>query len=215
MKAIFFIIGISIIIGILTFKPNTGDDTFHAVYLITLLLMVSSGVIHLIRNKPSETIRNLIIWGLIFVAIIIAYSFRHQFKSELLPSNGIENNSDNSVSFRSSNDNHFYINTIINGENIKFMVDTGASDVTITPSIARKIGIDVDSLQYNKVYSTANGKVQGASIIIDKMEISGINFYNIKASVNKVEMSAPLLGMSFMNKLSKYEVHQDTLTIWP
>ncbi|MDR0296627.1 MAG: TIGR02281 family clan AA aspartic protease [Rickettsia sp.] len=56
-----------------------------------------------------------------------------------------------------SNDGHFYINALVNGVKIKFMIDTGASDVALTTSDAKMLGFDLSKLNYTRTYSTANG----------------------------------------------------------
>ena len=131
-----------------------------------------------------------------------------------LPSKAI-NNEDGSISFRVSKDGHYYINTVTNGKNVKFMVDTGASDIVIDRKLARRIGIDINSLRFIMTYNTANGTVRGAPIRLESLKIGEYAFYDIRASVNEADMDEPLLGMRFLDKLDGYEVKRDTLTIWP
>ena len=112
-----------------------------------------------------------------------------------------------------SQDDHFYLNTKINGKSVRFLVDTGASDVVLNLRDARKIGVDVNRLRFNKVYNTANGVVRGASIVLRRLEFAGIEFYDVNASVNAADLDVSLLGMSFLQKFDKYEVYQDKLIL--
>ncbi|PIR34787.1 MAG: TIGR02281 family clan AA aspartic protease, partial [Alphaproteobacteria bacterium CG11_big_fil_rev_8_21_14_0_20_44_7] len=109
---------------------------------------------------------------------------------------------------------HYHIDTEINGVTIKFMVDTGASDVVLTKNDAKKLGINLHNLDYTKMYNTANGITYGAPIVINKIKIDNFVIYNIKASVNNSEMEQSLLGMSFLDKLGGYEVRNGILTLW-
>ncbi|MDB2415021.1 TIGR02281 family clan AA aspartic protease [Rickettsiales bacterium] len=192
-------------------------DIIHS--LILLVFIGSSLVVHL-RSNPGTTLRNISIWMVILFTIILAYSFRHDAKNvknrivgELFPSSAIKNN-DGSISFRKAADGHYYIKSKINNSEILFMVDTGASDVVLSKKDAVKLGIDVSRLNYTKVYNTANGITYGAPVTINQIEVGDIFLTNVQASVNKAEMDKSLLGMSFLQRLSGYEVRGDILTIF-
>jgi aspartyl protease family protein len=93
------------------------------------------------------------------------------------------------------------------------MIDTGASDIMLSISDAKKIGINTNNLIFNRPYQTANGRSFGASIKLKEVEISGIKFKDIYASVNEGDMGVALLGMSFLRRFSKYEFFQDRLVL--
>ncbi|MCE3233632.1 MAG: hypothetical protein K0R98_1889 [Rickettsiaceae bacterium] len=104
--------------------------------------------------------------------------------------------------------------TKVNGEPVEFMLDTGASDVVITRKIAKQIGINPKDLEFTKIYNTANGTVRGAPILIETIEIGGRRIQNVRASVNDSDLTSPLLGMSFLDKLQGYEVRDGVLKLW-
>ncbi len=56
------------------------------------------------------------------------------------------------VMLSASTDGHFCINGRANGKRIRFMIDTGASDITISPQAAQRIGIDLKKLQFTQRY---------------------------------------------------------------
>jgi aspartyl protease family protein len=193
----------------------------NIIYYILLILFVGSGVLFHYRNKFGKAVKDASIWLVIILAIVLLYSSRYKFidiKDQLVaalsPSSAISNE-DGSLSFRAAQDGHFYINTEVNGKNVRFMVDTGASDIVMDKDTARKIGINLNQLNYIKTYHTANGIVRGAPIRIEKIKIDNYILTNVRASVNEADMNKPLLGMSFLNGLEGYEVKRGTLTIWP
>ena len=152
----------------------TSDETGNLIYLIVLLGFIASGILFRRKIKTSEILKQLFWWLLIILIIVFLYSFRHDFdnaknrlKSELFPSSAIQI-SDNQISINVSQGGHFYINLKVNGEDVRFMVDTGASDTVLTQDDAKKVGINLDNLSYSKIYETANGKVFAASIKLDK-----------------------------------------------
>ena len=93
------------------------------------------------------------------------------------------------------------------------MIDTGASDLVLSLKDAKKVGIDVRKLNFNKRYQTANGVTYGASVSLDQVEFGGVKFGNIPASVNNSQMGTSLLGMSFLRNFKKYEFYRDKLIL--
>ena len=104
-------------------------------------------------------------------------------------------------------------NVKIKNQEVRFMIDTGASDVVIDEKIASKLGYDLKKINYNKVFQTANGQSYGASISFDEVDVSGIKFYNVQASITNSDLVIPLLGMSFLQKFYKYEFYRDKLIL--
>ena len=78
---------------------------------------------------------------------------------------------------------------------------------------ARKIGINAKNLVFNRIYQTANGKSYGASVILNKVEINGLIFKQVPASVNSGNMGISLLGMRFLRNFKKYEFSQNKLIL--
>ncbi len=112
-----------------------------------------------------------------------------------------------------SQDGHFYLNVKINGVAVRFMVDTGASDVTLSLEDAKKVGLDVSGLKFSKPYQTANGTAWGASVVLKDVMIGEVKFIEVSASVNSAKMGNSLLGMSFLRRFKKYEFYQDKLVL--
>ena len=196
----------------------TSDQIGNLIYLMAILAILCSGILFKRRIKASVVLKQLFWWLLIIVIIVFLYSFRYDFnnitnrlKSELFPSNAIILNGQ--IIINSSQDGHFYINLKVNDKSTRFMVDTGASDMVLTQDVAQIVGINLDNLSYNKIYQTANGKVFAASVKLDKIEINGILFYDVYASVNNANLETSLLGMSFLKNFKKYEFYQDKLIL--
>lgn len=196
---------------------NSGSDWINFIYLGVLLIFIASSIFARRDINIKKALNYFAIWSLIALTIIIIYSFRHGFGdlkgrvvTEIFPSKAVVNDSGQIV-IASSQGGHFYVNAKVNGAPIRFMVDTGASDISISMSDAKRIGINVSRLNFNKPYQTANGISYGASIILDSIDIAGAKFYNVRASVNSGNMGTSLLGMSMLRKFRKYEFYQDRL----
>jgi aspartyl protease family protein len=108
---------------------------------------------------------------------------------------------------------HFLLDALVNGVRVRFLVDTGASDVTLTPQDARRLGFNERNLKYDRAYQTANGVVRGAAITLREVTIDQRSLYDVKASVNEAPMQISLLGMSFLGRLRGYEVADGALML--
>ncbi len=197
------------------------EQSISLIHSLLLLVFLSSGLIFHFRNKPGTALKHAAIWLVIILGLVILYSYKHDFSdfkdrlvSSLSPSTVITNE-DGSISVKSSQDGHFYINTEVSNQSIKFMVDTGASDIVIDKETAKKIGININDLKFINTYYTANGKVRGAPVRLKSIKVGKYIISDVRASVNEADMNSSLLGMSFLNKLSGYEVKKDVLTLWP
>lgn len=199
-----------------------------ALYLIILLLVFGASVLFLPSYRRKKAFLNIIIWLIIIFIIVFLYSFNANFKAlktsfeniilrsnliaYLMPSYGYKADSKILV-FKKANDGHFYINAQINSRAIKFLVDTGASDIIISSREAAKLGFDLKALTYNKVYNTANGLIYAAPIIIKKLTIKDIELYNIRASISSsLNSETNVLGMSFLEKF-RFSIASDTLIL--
>lgn len=196
----------------------SSSEQQNLVYSLFLLLFLLSSLFFRKNFKFSQIIKYLTIWSIIAFIIIILYSYRFEFENfknriagEINPNKAII--SQDKIIINISADGHFYVNSKINNKPIKFMVDTGASDIVLSLEDAKKIGINIDNLIFNKIYNTANGKVFGASTQVKTLEISGIKFHDVRISVNSAKLDISLLGMSFLRQFNRYEFFQDKLIL--
>ncbi|MDX1811745.1 MAG: TIGR02281 family clan AA aspartic protease [Gammaproteobacteria bacterium] len=89
----------------------------------------------------------------------------------------------------------------INGKQVDFVVDTGASTVSLNSELATKLGIDFSSGKEVSVL-TANDKVDGYMVTLDTVTLGSIRIKNVEATVLKgAHPEVALLGMSFLKHL--------------
>lgn len=197
----------------------SSSDWQSFTYYALILLFLFTGLIARRDLSFRKIFKYLSIWLGIAIIIISLYSYRYEFfdfknriLGEINPS-AARINEEGQISINISRDGHFYIDVKVNGTMIKFMVDTGASDIALNSNDAKNAGIDIENLIFDKRYQTANGISLGAGVILKEMNISGVKFKNISASVNSSEMGTSLLGMSFLKQCRKYEFYQDKLIL--
>ena len=108
---------------------------------------------------------------------------------------------------------HFMVDVGVNGIAVQFMVDTGATRVTLTGEDARRIGLPAGALDYSYRYETANGPIHAAPVTLRDMRIDGFGITEVDATVTQGPLGVSLLGMSFLNRLSGYEVGPQGLVL--
>lgn len=204
----------------MSFSNLGNDDWQKLIYLSLILIALFSGVFSRSELPFKKILHYLAIWSLVAIFGISIYSYRYDFSDfknrilgELFPSTARENLKTGKLIINIARDGHFYLDTRVNGNSMRFMIDTGASSITIGIPEAKRLGINISKLNFNKVYQTANGKSFGAGITLDEIEVGNILFQNISASINSSDMGTPLLGMNFLRQFEKYEFYRDKLIL--
>lgn len=111
-----------------------------------------------------------------------------------------KSSSDGKVTLMADGAGHFYTTGSINGVSVRFLVDTGATFVSIGASDARRIGIDTSRGQQG-MSNTANGVTQVTKIKLDKVQVGEVTLLNVDGVVHSNELPIALLGMSFLNRM--------------
>ncbi len=94
----------------------------------------------------------------------------------------------------------------INGESVRFLVDTGANAVALNSQEAQRLGLDYRSSGEQGLVTTASGQVQGFGVRLDRVQVGEIEVLNVPAVV--IEGSYPqyvLLGMTFLREVEMRE----------
>jgi clan AA aspartic protease (TIGR02281 family) len=109
--------------------------------------------------------------------------------------------------------NQFFVTATIDGNPIHFLIDTGAYMVSLTPDDARRLGFDLDTLNWNIRTRTANGVADNAAVNLADLRLGQIVEYNVPALVMKTGGGQSLLGMSFLSRLKSWQIRDGVLTI--
>lgn len=108
---------------------------------------------------------------------------------------------------------HFIVVAAVNGVDVQFLVDTGASTVTLTEEDARRIGLSPYALDYSATYRTANGDIEVAPVTLRRMRLQDLEVSDVEATVTRAPLNISLMGMSFLSRLAGYEVRNDGLVL--
>ena len=200
------------------YNAISSHEWSNVIYILILVALLIMGFSR--KDLPIKKIFEFTgLWIAFALVALVLYSYRFEFfevkdrvLSDLFPSKAINKNHKQLV-LNIAQDGHYYLNVKIKNQIVRFMIDTGASDLVIDEKIALKLGYNLQNINYNKVFQTANGQSYGASIDFDEVEVSGIKFYNVQASITNSDLVIPLLGMSFLQKFYKYEFFRDKLIL--
>ena len=194
---------------------------------VALLIFVAGPFLSGQRGQLSKNLKDFLIWVGILLVLVLGYSYRDDAKhiyqriaGELLPPGHTLSisqdraNGQQAVRIRRQPGGHFTARTIVNGQSMMMLVDTGASSIVLTASDARKAGINVDRLNFAVPVRTANGVAYAASTQINAIAVGSITMYNLNVMVAKPGvLSESLLGMNFLTRLRSYEFSGDFLTL--
>ena len=105
-----------------------------------------------------------------------------------------------SVTLAADSQGHFVVDGQVNGAHMRFLVDTGATFVSIPGREAARLGIDLRNARRG-MSQTANGAVPVYRVTLESVTIGGVTLYNVEASVHEARgLEVALLGMSFLNR---------------
>ncbi|NNC37215.1 MAG: TIGR02281 family clan AA aspartic protease [Hyphomonadaceae bacterium] len=121
--------------------------------------------------------------------------------------------SGSAASIRKATDGQFWTEARVNSTTVKFLVDTGASVVALTPADALKAGFQPRDLVYNAPVNTAAGQIMAASIELDIIKVGGVMVRDVRGIVIPDGLSHSLLGMSFLGELQKVEATKSALIL--
>ena len=105
---------------------------------------------------------------------------------------------------------HYLAMGEINGQRVEFLLDTGASDVSIPAGVAQRLGLQPGQ---PRIYRTANGQITAYDTRLDSLALGELRLHNVRGSINPhMDGEIILLGMSFLGHL-EFTQRGDTLII--
>lgn len=198
-----------------------GEGRDSLIYKIVLLVAIGGSFILFSRKSLPKLIEMFGYWVLIIAAVTLTISlFTGGFggpvarvQSALSPERPVAVGGDVAVS--KAMDGHFYVDAEVNGQRVRFAVDTGASEIILSPFDAERLGFDLRELEFSRPFRTANGEVRAAPVRLASVSVGPIELTGMRAYVNGADLSHSLLGMSFLDQLSGYEVKGNQLLLRP
>lgn len=190
----------------------TGDETARLIYLTLLIGVIGGYALLANRQQLGQNLRQLLLWGLIFLGAVAGYGLWNDVSRDILPRQTVFTE-DARIEVPRSRDGHYHMRLIADGVPVDFVVDTGATDIVLTQEDAARIGIDLDRLVYTGIARTANGTVRSARARVGTLELGEMQDRNVSVSVNEGDLFASLLGMAYLQRFERIEIANNTLIL--
>ncbi len=140
-------------------------------------------------------------WFLFFALLFVFFEafVSHQFNPNQQVQTLLTEYGQKKVILHSNRFHHYVVTGKLNGEKVTFLIDTGASNVSIPQSLAKKLKLVKGGAVRAR---TANGVIDVYQTRIASIKIGDINLRNIRASINpNMKSKYILLGMSALRHL--------------
>jgi aspartyl protease family protein len=187
-------------------------DTAQLMYLILLGGAVLAWFIAANRNSLGKTMQHAALWGLIFVGVIAAIGLWDDIRQTVRPTQTVFADG-GVIELPRAPDGHYYLTAEVNGTALRFVVDTGASDIVLSRADAVKVGLDPGALSFHGQASTANGIVRTAPVRLETVAVGGMVDRDVRAVVNEGDLFESLLGMRYLQRFSSIRIENGTLVL--
>jgi aspartyl protease family protein len=191
---------------------NTNFDTANLVYLIVLGCAIMIWFFAANRDSLGKTVQQAAVWGLIFIGVVAAIGLWDDISATVAPRQSVSADRARSELPRAP-DGHYYLEAEVNGAPVRFVVDTGASDIVLSREDAIAAGLHPDGLNFTGQASTANGIVRTAPVRLDSIDVGGLTDRGVRAVVNSGELRESLLGMGYLERFSSMQITGGTLVL--
>jgi aspartyl protease family protein len=187
--------------------------------VVCVILLISSLAAR--RLPMGQMAKMALAWIAIFAALFVVFSFRFELaavwervKSDFSGTAG-QSVSGEAIELKRLDDGHYWLQVEINGNPVKFMIDTGATTTAVNLKTALEAGIEVDNNGFPVMINTANGTVQAKRGRAKSLQVGPLtlNEHNVVVSENFGETN--VLGMNFLDSLDSWKVENNIMTLQP
>jgi aspartyl protease family protein len=215
--------GATLMVGLFARAPIAGLPLNEVIAIGTLgatALVMAGWTINDFRQRWSDGVRALLIWSIVFAALVSGYVRRDELAlvldraiGEIDPGRTVTTDAGEVVVARRA-DGSFTLAGHINDKPTRFVFDTGASAVVLTAESAAASGFQPEMLSFSVPVATANGRTLAAPVTLDRIAIGPIVERRINALVARPGvLRENLLGMTFLDRLASYEVRGNRLIL--
>ena len=177
-----------------------------------MLVTIVGSILLRLRLKPHKALRNILAWAAIAAILALGYTFRGDLSSafsrvraEFAPGYPVQLSPHEMVVTQDENGG-FFVMGQVNGQTVRFLADTGASDIVLSPADAQRLGVDIHALKFTDLAETANGVGRGASFKASSLSVGPVRFDDVPMHINQAPMSTSLLGMAFFRRLDSFQI---------
>jgi aspartyl protease family protein len=193
-----------------------GDQAIHFIYLLGVLVLVGSAFA--VRRIPlAQGLKMFIGWVLIFGAAFIVFTLKDEFMALgnrllLETRGGVEQTAPGEIRIRQASDGHFWVTAEVNGEPVRFLIDSGATTTSLSRETAQRVGI-APRAGFQAMVQTANGVVMVDRGRADSISIGPISRDDVAVHVSDAFGDLNVIGMNYLSTLSAWGVEGRSLVL--
>jgi aspartyl protease family protein len=185
----------------------TNDLMLGGVYILMAIMLVLGSL--MARREPGmKLVKMALGWVVIFAAGFILFTFRDNFgwvaqrlKAEAV---GTPVTQGRETRIPMAIDGHFWVTGKLNGRDVKFLVDSGATMTTVDRDTAMAAGVEI-SPRRDQFVRTGNGIIRVSSGRAAELEVGGIERRDVGLEIADND-DLNVLGMNFLSSLSRWGV---------
>ena len=187
--------------------------------VVMIMLLVSSLAAR--RLAAGQLAKIALAWIAIFAALFVVFSFRFELlsvwervRSEFSGTAG-QNYVGEAIAVKRQDDGHYWVRTQINGKDVDFMIDSGATTSAVNTKTAAETGLSVDSGGYPIFIETANGRVKAYRGVAQTFQLGPLKLEDHKVVVSENFGDTNVLGMNFLGSMKSWKVENNVMTLQP
>lgn len=196
-----------------------GDQALNLLYLVGLLVLVGSAL--LVRRIPiGQGLKMAAGWGLIFLAAFVGFALKDDFVAlghrvlEETRGEGEGVQAGKALRIKKSFDGHFWVTARVNGQRVRFLIDSGATTTSLSDDAAQRAGV-TPSGGFPVLVDTANGTIKAQRGEIDRLTVGTIERRAMAVQLSSAFGDTNVLGMNFLSSLSSWGVEGEWLVLKP
>ena len=187
--------------------------------VVMVVLLVASLAAR--RIAVGQIAKMALAWIAIFAGLFVVFSYRFELltvwdrvKSELSGTSG-QSYVGEAIAIKRQDDGHYWVRSTINGKDVDFMIDSGATTTAVNAKTAAETGLSVDSSGYPIFIETAIGRVSAYRGVAQSLALGPFKLADHKVVVSESFGDTNVLGMNFLDSLKSWKVEDNVMTLQP
>ena len=188
---------------------NDGDQALNFLYLVGVLILVGSSFA--VRRIPiAQGLKMLIGWVLIFGIAFIVFTLKDEFmalgnRMLVETRGGVEETAPGEVRIRQAAGRPFLGDAEVNGQSVRFLVDSGATTTSLSRETAAAGRRSIPASGFRAMVQTANGVVMVDRGRADTIAVGSIARRDVAVHISDAFGDLNVIGMNFLSTLSALE----------
>lgn len=117
------------------------------------------------------------------------------------------------VTLKRATDGHFYADAMVNGASVRFIVDTGATRVALTPADAQAVGLQFSNGDFTATGRGAGGDIALKPVALDRIALGPVEATQVDGVIAREGLHMSLLGQSFLSRVGTVTIKGDTMVL--